>query len=308
MKHHFLQSTAWQAFQEALGRTTFRQSGDGWEFLAFLEHGTGNTRLHCPYGPTASSPEAFAAAIDALTQLARQQQVTFVRIESPSPEYNDTLTQLGWKRAAHIHINPERTSIVDLTQDEPQILTRMAQPVRSRWRNHQKKGMQIRQSTDPADIALFLRLIHEVSERTGMNPHSDAYYTTQAQTLFPLGAASLWYVTHNDVPIASAIFYDDDDTRYYAHAAASSNPEYRSLNAGTPLIAEALFDAKRRGLTRLDLCGIAPEGAPASHPWAGFTKFKRSFGGDDLSYGGIWELPLQPAKYWLYRAYQKLRG
>ena len=44
-----------------------------------------------------------------------------------------------------------------------------------------------------------------------------------------------------------------------------------------------------------------------NHPWAGFTKFKRSFGGHDVTFAGAWDLPLQHSRYWLYRAYQMLR-
>lgn len=69
MNQHFLQSTAWQAFQESLGRTTFRDSGPGWEYLAILERSTGNSRLYCPYGPTADDEHSLAAALDSLAQL-----------------------------------------------------------------------------------------------------------------------------------------------------------------------------------------------------------------------------------------------
>ncbi len=307
MYHHFLQSTAWQSFQESLGRKAFRQSGDGWEFFAFLEHGKGNSRLYCPYGPVADNLKAFTKAIAALVALARKEDVTFLRVESPDPAYNEYLKEQRWQRAHYAHTNPENTSIIDLSQEESTLLSAMAQPVRSRWRNYQKKGMSIHQTNDPSDITIFLDLIHEVSERTGMTPHSDSYFSTQATSLFPSGAASLWYVKYEGAPVASAIFYDDDTTRYYAHAAASSKPEYRKLNAGTPLIVEALFDAKKKGLTRFDLYGIAPEGSDASHPWAGFTKFKQSFGGNDLAYGGVWELPVRPLGYWLYRTYQTAR-
>ena len=103
------------------------------------------------------------------------------------------------------------------------------------------------------------------------------------------------------------MFYHSSDTLYYAHAGASSDPAHRKLNAGTALLAEAIIDAQQRGLTKADLYGIAPDGADKSHPWAGFTKFKRSFGGYDVTFAGAWDLPLQRSRYWLYRAYQTLR-
>lgn len=183
----------------------------------------------------------------------------------------------------------------------------MSQPVRNIYRNYRKKGIAIHQSTNPSDINILLTFIHEVAERTGIRPHSDDYFRQQAKILFPLNAARLWYATVNDTPIAAALLYYTDSTLYYAHAGASSLPEYRKLNAGTALLASAIIDAQSRGLTAADLYGIAPDGAPSTHPWAGFTRFKQSFGGSSATFCGAWDLPLRSLPYCLYRTYQSLR-
>ena len=39
-----------------------------------------------------------------------------------------------------------------------------------------------------------------------------------------------------------------------------------------------MADAKEKGLKHVDLWGVAPEDQP-DHKWAGFTAFKKSFGG-----------------------------
>ena len=72
MNPHFLQSAAWQSFQEALGRKVYRQKGIDWEFMAILEPGTrlSPSRLYCPYGPTVSSIKGLKSALKALTKLA----------------------------------------------------------------------------------------------------------------------------------------------------------------------------------------------------------------------------------------------
>ena len=61
---HFTQTEAWQAFQKQLGRQTFRQSGDGWEYLAVLEEGNRNKRLYCPNGPYARDVQSFEEALN----------------------------------------------------------------------------------------------------------------------------------------------------------------------------------------------------------------------------------------------------
>lgn len=304
---HFLQSPAWQSFQKNLGRKTFRQSGEGWEYLAVLEQGNRNSRLYCPYGPTAKDQRALEEAIDSLKALGKKYDVTFLRIEPLNPIFEEYLSHQGWYRVTYQSLNPEHTSIISLAPDEDEIVSQMEQPVRNCYRNYYKKDVHITSSVNPLDISLFLDLIHQVADRTGMQPHSDEYFQKQADTLFPIGAARLWYATHRGTVIASSLMYDSGDTRYYAHAAASSLPEYRKLNASTALLAEAIIDAKRHGLTWFDLYGIAPENSPKNHPWTGFTKFKQSFGGHDASYAGSWDLPIKTLPYWAYRIYQTIK-
>ncbi len=304
---HFLQSPAWQSFQESLGRQTFRQAGDGWEYLAILERGAGNTRLYCPYGPFVNNEAALDTAIASLKKLARQHNATFLRIEPTSPDFSNFLENHGWKKATYQQLQTEHSHLLDLTQPTDELIAQMSQPVRNIYRNYHKKGVTVHSSTDPHDIEILLRFIHQVAERTGITPHSDNYFRKQADTLFPAQAARLWYATLDDQPIAAALLYENADTLYYAHAGASSDPAHRKLNAGTALLAEAIIDAQKRGLKAVDFYGIAPDNAPKNHPWAGFTKFKRSFGGYDVTFGGVWELPLKPLQYWLYRTYQSLR-
>lgn len=307
LHQHFLQSPAWEAFQQSLGRTTFRESGDGWEFLAIKESGTAHTRLYCPYGPTVRDKTALHAALKRLHDIGKAQKVTFLRVEPTNPTLVLFLSSQGWRKVTYQQLQPEHSRLIDLTQSDSELLAHMTQPVRNLYRNYHKKGVTIHQSTNPEDITILLTFIHEVARHNGIRPHSDAYFRAQAAALLPRQAATLWYATVEEQPIAAALFYQTVTTLYYAHAGASTLPHYRKLNPSTAILAEAIIDAQRRGLQHVDLYGIAPDGAPASHPWAGFTKFKRSFGGYDAHFAGPWDFPLQPLPYWLYRLYQSLR-
>jgi lipid II:glycine glycyltransferase (peptidoglycan interpeptide bridge formation enzyme) len=301
---HFLQSDAWRQFQEALGRKSFTDQGDGWSYTAYLEKGSGNTRLYTPYGPTLERPDVLPAAIDSLLAHARRHKATFLRIEPPTNTDEKTLEALGFKPVTYQQLNPARTQVVDLSPAPEDILAQMSQNSRNLTRNYEKKGLMITSSQDPKDVTILTTLLHGVASRNHITPHSDAYFETQAKILFPLGAARLFYATFEDKPIAAALVYDSDDTRYYAHAAADD--EFRKLSAGTALVGHMILDAKSQGLSWFDLYGIAPEGAP-NHPWAGFTKFKQSFGGQPVEFLGAWDLPLKLLPYVTYRTYQTVR-
>ena len=300
----FLQESAWGEFQSHLGREVTTKTGENWKFQAILEAGTLNTRLYTPYGPEAESPHAMMEALDELEQLGRKKDVTFVRVEPRDHVTAETLKSLGYKKVTFNQLQPEHTQIIDLSPSEDEIIAQMSQNTRNLYRNYHKKGVEVHTSTNPEDIEIFLQFIHKVAERNHITPHSDAYFRTQADTLFPAGAATLFYATHEGTPIAAAIMYDSDDTRYYAHAAADD--AYRKLSAGTSLLAYAIIDAKRAGKKYVDLYGIAPDDSP-THPWAGFTKFKKSFGGHEATYLGAWDKPLKPLQYLLYRTYQSIK-
>ena len=301
----FLQSPAWAEFQSQLGRTVITESGEGWSYQSVREHGTLNTRLYAAHGPEADTPVAMQHALDSLEQAGRMQNATFVRVEPLAAITSDELVKRGYKKVTFNQLQPEHTQIIDLSPPEDEIVAQMHQNTRNLYRNYAKKGIEMHISTSPADIEIFLGFIHKVAERNHITPHSDAYFHAQAAALFPIGAAKLFYASLNDTPIAAAILYDSDDTRYYAHAAADDT--FRKLSAGTSLLAYAIIDAKRAGKSFVDLYGIAPSDDP-SHPWAGFTKFKKSFGGHEVAYLGAWDKPLKPLQYFFYKTYQQYKG
>ena len=78
--------------------------------------------------------------------------------------------------------------------------------------------------------------------------------------------------------------------------------EHRRLSAGIPLMVAMIMDAREKGLTWFDLFGTAPEDAGPEHEWYGFTSFKKSFGGEPVSYAGTWDLPVSRAGYTAYGA------
>ena len=105
--------------------------------------------------------------------------------------------------------------------------------------------------------------------------------------------------------LAASLFFDYDDTRYYMQSAADLN--YRKLPATVALLTTAIFDAKAKGIKYFDFWGIAPDGADPSHPWYGFTEFKKSFGGTPKHYAGTYDIVLKPFKYQLFEKSHRIK-
>ncbi len=98
--------------------------------------------------------------------------------------------------------------------------------------------------------------------------------------------------------VAAGLVFDDKTTRYNLQGA--QNDTGRRLHATGILTIELIKDAKDKGLKTFDFWGIAPEGAPRSHPWAGFTNFKKTFDGYEKDYAGTYDIVMNPIKYRLY--------
>ncbi|MBX7557046.1 GNAT family N-acetyltransferase, partial [Streptomyces sp. tea 10] len=163
-----------------------------------------------------------------------------------------------------------------------------------------KKGVSIERSEDPADVRYLLTFLDATAKRRNFNRQHDDYLRAVAESLMPAGAASLYLAKLDGEPIAASLVYDSEDTRTYAHAATDQT--HRKLSAGIPLVVTMIMDAKEKGLTWFDLFGTAPEDAGPEHEWYGFTSFKKSFGGEPVSYPGTWDLPVSRAGYTAYGA------
>jgi lipid II:glycine glycyltransferase (peptidoglycan interpeptide bridge formation enzyme) len=301
---HFLQGRGWALFQEALGKKVFYASGPHWSWVAYLETNRFGSRLYTPYGPTASSPASLKQAVAALVECGNEQDVDFVRIEPRAPNAKKTLKLLRAKHA-HRDIQPKNTLIKDLDRPDDELFSEMMSTNRRLYRRAAETGFTFEQSHDPRQIVLFLDMVHQVAARTGIQPHSDEYFTTMAEILLPIKAASLFLARHNGTLVSTSIVFEDAHTRYYAHAGNAESA--RKLQPSVYLVGHLIFDAKAHGKQHFDYYGVAPPNAPKTHKWAGFSQFKRSFGGREVEYSGTWEIPIKPARYQAYRLFTQLQ-
>ncbi|MCT1916511.1 lipid II:glycine glycyltransferase FemX [Kocuria rhizophila] len=301
---NILQSPEWAQFQQRIGHLVVQAEGPGWRYLATVEGGRTGRYLYCPYGPEAESPEAFDLALADLAAQARAHRCWFVRVEpvngnparaGETPEAS--LQRRGMKRSPR-QVQPGHTQVVDLRRDPKDLLKDMKSTNRNLYRNIHKKGVSIERSEDPRDVRYLLEFLEDTAARRNFNRQQDDYLRAAAETLMPLGAASLYLAKLDGTPIAASLVYDSADTRTYAHAAMDQ--EHRRLSAGIPLVVTMIMDAREKGLTWFDLFGTAPEGAGPEHEWYGFTSFKKSFGGEPVSHPGTWDLPVSRAGYAAY--------
>ena len=299
MQEHYLGSQVWQNFQNKLNKKTFFVKKQDYVYLAILEKTNFNSRLYLPYSPLLiSNKEACFLEID---KLAKDAGVTFIRIEPLGNIDSKDLKEMGYKKVKSLQ--PELTWVLDLTNDTADILGNMKQQTRNLIKNFRSKGLTIEEATNENGFNNLIRLLEKVKQRNSINFQSREYLKTQFDVLSEAGNLKIFQVKFEDKIIASSMVYDDSENRYYAYA--GSDPEYRKLSAGTALLGYMIFDAKRLGKKAFDFYGITDSEDP-NHPWQGFTKFKKSFGGHEKRYLGTWEKPIKPLPYFLYKLLLKI--
>ena len=305
MKTPITQSEAWKKLQDDLGETSFYEKKGNYEYLAILKSTPVGNYLYLPYGPVYTDKSDFDEAYKSLRELAKSQNAIFIRIEPLDPDFKSYVPKGTVKSK---DLNPADTWVLDLTSEKADIITGFSQGTRTRYNTFAKKGLSVSSTKNPDEIKHLVELQNKLYKTKNLNVFGEKYLKTELSQPF----ATLYLVKYNrpenvesdpslpkdDQVIAASLFFDYDDTRFYMQSAADI--DYKKLPATVALLTTSLFDAKEKGIKNFDFWGIAPDGAPKDHPWAGFTEFKKSFGGEAKHYGGTYDIVLKPAKYELY--------
>lgn len=302
ISEHFLSSKAWAEFRRALGEQTIHREADDWNYLGLIQRVLGFKKLYCPYSPTVFSATAVEELFRDLDKTAHQHGAMITQLEPVGEITADDLLAHGYQKTKHIQ--PELTWVLDLSSGLETIIAGMSATNRNIYRNYRKKGLEVKQTESIEDVDAVLKLLAAVAEHNQVRLHQTNYLRKQAEVLLKNQSMKCFVVILDGQIIAGSLVYDDSTTRYYAHAAADY--EHRKLNAGVALLAEMIVDAKNCGLQWFDFYGITDSDDP-HHPWAGFTRFKQSFGGQQKRYLGTWQKINRPLLYRIYSCLQKIR-
>lgn len=298
------QNGEWQKLQEDLGETSFLITEKDYQFLAILKQTKLGNYLYCPYGPVLENKAALKGAMKRLCDLAREHGAIFIRIEPTllltTKELEKSARELRLKLQKSTDLNPKETWLLDLTGTDDELKSRLPSRLLRYYRSAEKNGITIETSHNPDDIHYLLDLQKALAKKKGINTFSENYLKTELAQPF----ATLYLVRQADDVIAAGLVFDDKTTRYNLQGAQSD--QGRALHATGILTIQLILDAKAKNKRIFDFWGIAPEGAPATHPWAGFTQFKKTFAGYEEQHTGTYDLILNPAKYRIYNLARKI--
>ncbi|MFZ9857567.1 MAG: lipid II:glycine glycyltransferase FemX [Roseiflexaceae bacterium] len=256
------------------------------------------------------------ALVAAINRYATEQNAIAVRYE-PFVAYEHQRTALFEKaltateHSINKTIQPQHTVITQLTDAESlkeltdqQLLTSFSKGHRADIKKAERAGVTIRYGTGANDIATFSQLMNETGARANFDVHPQAYYQTVWDLFGTIDHATLILADYNGQTIAGALIVGGANTVNYLYG--GSRVEAFQHGANHLIQWSALRWARDHGYAQYDFWGIPyrKDEAPADGEQASMTgliRFKKGFGGDEVSFMPAYTHILKPTLYHLVK-------
>ncbi len=274
----------------------------------------GRTVIYVPHGPlwTREAPDApaiLAACLGALREAGRRERGIVVKVDPRAvpgtPDVGAALRAAGLRRARH-DLQAATTRLVTLTADHEAMRASWHADARRLSGRAGREGVQvtIRRDPDPASIAAFHALLRETASRGAFRARSAGFLERVAAGFAASGPAAPtggWYLALAELegrPIAGMAVPRVADRAYYLYGASRRDPALRHAYGAYAAMAALLARLADDGVRTFDQWGVVEaDEADADASWAGFSAFKRTFGGTPVRHPGTFDLILDPLWY-----------
>jgi lipid II:glycine glycyltransferase (peptidoglycan interpeptide bridge formation enzyme) len=318
-----LQCWAWGSVIEPTGETPRRivlvedqdQQLRGLAQALVRPIGLGRSMLYVPHGPlwdrdAPDGPVILGELVDALRQLARAERAIVVKLDprglpggaDPGP----TLRDLGLRRS-RLDLQAPTTRLVELLDGGPALQATWHADARRLARRAEREGVEVETVRDarPASLAAFAGLLGETARRNGFRARSADFLMRAAEAFATEDGWLLALARLGGRPLAGVAVPRVADRAYYLYGASVRDPSVRHAYPAYAALAAAMRVLAEDGVRTLDLWGVTERSDREADPgWAGFSAFKRSFGGRPLHHPGTFDLVIDP----LWNGLRELRA
>jgi peptidoglycan pentaglycine glycine transferase (the first glycine) len=305
---HLLQTGEWGELKSAFGWKPVRivRGGVGVQIL-FRTLPLGFTIGYIPKAAFSTEPLVASQGLwSEIDSACRQHRAIFLKLELDAWEgdpiqYSPISDYL--LRVSPQNIQPPRTILVDISDSEEEILSRMKQKTRYNIRLAEKKEVMVRAWDD---IAAFHQMLLSTAGRDKFGVHSFAYYKRAYELMHPKQMCEIFVAQYDDKLLAALWVARHGNRAYYLYGA--SNDEERNRMPTYLLQWEAMKWAKGRGCKEYDLWGVPDEDETLLETnfetrhdglW-GVYRFKRGFGGELKRAVQAKDRVYRPLLYWAY--------
>ncbi len=313
----FLNSWNWGEFQKLMGNKIWRLGIFEKEnlislALAIKVSAKRGTFLFLPHGPNLKPEksnlkfEVLKVLVEKLKEIAKIEKCHFIRI-SPiwerKKENSELFRNLGFLQAP-IHIHPEVTWELDISQPKEKLLMEMRKTTRYLIKRAQKdKDIEIFEKNDLEGVEIFNQIYQITKERHRFVPFPLSYLKNEFLAFSKENQISIILGKYKGEVVSGGIFVFWQKIGFYHHGASSQ--KYPKVPVSYLLIWKAIEKAKSLGFEKFNFWGIA-ETKSKNHPWAGLSFFKMGFGGEKKEYVKTQDFPLS-FRYWINYLIERAR-
>ena len=274
----------------------------------------GRTVIYVPHGPlwtreASDAPAILAACLGALREAGRRERGIVLKVDPRAvpggADVGAALVAAGLRKARH-DLQAATTRLVTLTTDREALRAAWHADARRLSGRAMREGVEvtISRQADPASVAAFHALLRETAVRGAFRARSEGFLGRVAAGFAAPGPAAPdggWYLALAELegrPIAGMAVPRVADRAYYLYGASHRDPALRHAYGAYAVMAALLARLADDGVQTFDQWGVVEADTPAADAsWAGFSAFKRTFGGQPLRHPGTFDLVLDPLWY-----------
>lgn len=302
---HLLQTGEWGELKSSFGWKPVRivNGGAGVQIL-FRKLPLGFSIGYIPKATISNQFTVFSESLwREIDSVCKQNRAIFLKLEPDLWQGEKPDTSHLTLRTSPQNIQPPRTIIVNISDDEETILSRMKQKTRYNIRLAEKKGVTIRGWDD---LESFHKMMLVTGGRDGFGVHSYEYYKRAYELMHLKQMCEILLAEYEGKPLAALFVVRNGNRAYYLYGA--STDEERNRMPTYLLQWEAMKWAKARGCEEYDLWGVPDEDESTLEAnfekrhdglW-GVYRFKRGFGGELKRAAQAMDRVYNPLLYWAY--------
>jgi len=306
---HLLQTGEWGELKSAFGWESLRIiTGDGLAAqILFRRLPLGLALAYIPKLAVTNQQLAVCEQFwNEIDTVCKKRRTIFLKIEPDFWDNEFVADNLQYVTISPHNIQPPRTIIVDLRDNEEAILARMKQKTRYNIHLAMKKNITIRTWDN---LLSFYQMMQITGDRDGFGVHSLNYYHRAYELFYPKGMAELLVAEYRDQPLAALMVFVRGKRAWYIYGA--SNNQERNRMPTYLLQWEAMRWARNKGAEEYDLWGVPDEDKNTLEAkftrcndglW-GVYRFKRGFGGEVKRAAQALDRVYNPMLYWFYSKY-----
>lgn len=222
-------------------------------------------------------PERFVSEKKLFNLVRHKSGSLLFYIEPKDQEQADKFRDADFKPISSSSL-PSKTIRFDLSRSDDQLLGNMHHKTRYNIGLSKRRGLKL---VEEDDIKRFSNFWHKCAKKRPMN-FSLEKEIISINKAFKDNSQILW-AKINTKPVACILILYTKQAGYYMYAA--STPDGNKNQAPSFLVWEAIQQSKRSEKSYFDLEGIYDTRFPI-RSWKGFSRFKKSFGGEEVEFPG----------------------